>query len=221
MKRIKKSILKRNKVLLMLLTSFSITSLGFSSWAINGFGNLKDGLDVTSGSIFSLDQYIYFDGKEDLTKFTANGFLGDTSNVGLLKIPFQINTQGNRLSNYFSFGTVSFNITINSEISTISNFFTLFSCNNSTLKYSSSSNAYDNNSFEYSKLATETSKENEKARSFLFQIDNFELIDESYVAFQFETELIFSESNNFQNDFFSKLENDQKIKLNMTIGASV
>ena len=220
MKNNRKFKIKTNKIALMFLTTLTITSVGFSSWLINGFGSFKAELNFNNGEIYYLNQYIYFDGAQDLTKFSANGFLGESSNVGVLKIPFQINTNSNKIKDFFPSKSIDFDILISSTTSTVSNFFTLFSCNNSNLKYSTTSVSYGNNDFEYSKTASESLKSNEKAWSFTFRLDNFELIENSFVAFQFETELVFSNSKNFTNDFFNKLENNQMIKLSMTIGVS-
>ena len=57
-------------------------------------------IDFKVGSIEYLDRCFYFDGESELTKFSASGFLDGSGNVGVLKIPFQINTGAITIKDY-------------------------------------------------------------------------------------------------------------------------
>lgn len=219
MKKFRKTKYMNKNSLLIFLAISSIVAVGFSSWTSINYLSDSRTLNLNSGSIEYLDKCFYFNGEAELTKFSSNGFLDGSSNVGILKIPFQINTQEKMIKDYFPNDLVKFKVLIRSENTTINNFFSLFTLNNCGLKYSSSDDSYSSGNFEYSLSPFESAKQNENDWLLNFEINNFPYSDSSYAVFLLETEFIFASDKNFANDFFNKLDNNQDIKLNITVGA--
>lgn len=208
------------KYLLIGCVCSTMFTVGFSSWVMINSNSFASDIDFKIGSIEYLDRCFYFDGESELTKFSASGFLDGGGNVGVLKIPFQIKTGAMTIKDYYSGNSVKFKVTIRSENSSISNFYTLFSFNNCNLRYSNSDNSYSTGSFEYSATPINSIKQNEREWIMDFSLDDFVYINNSYAAFLLEVELTFSSDKNFATDVFNKLGNDQNIKMSINIGVN-
>ncbi len=202
---------------IILLCTFSLVSVGFSTW-YSGIGeNQRASVSLEMGEIIDKNSFFTFEGNPDLSEFDfietamlhtnqsdSNYDVADPNyNLGYITIPFQMNAKDKKLSDYL--GTDSSSpITIRSFLidkTSKHQIFNYGSVTSGTLTYSTSDAFGDSTTLTQSSLFSSA-----KERGCDFTITDFAYLNESKVYFKVRLEITFTPTTNFKTDIYDNLD---------------
>lgn len=212
----KKSYIRLFGTGIILLCTFSLVSVGFSTW-YSGIGeNQQASVSLEMGEIIDKNSFFTFEGDPDLSEFDfietamlrtnqsdSDYNVADPNyNLGYITIPFQMDAKDKKLSDYL--GTDSSSITIRSFLidkTSKHQIFNYGSVTNGTLTYSTSSTFDNPTTLTQSSLFSSTNE-----RGCDFTITNFTYLNESKVYFKVRLEITFTPTTNFKTDIYDNLD---------------
>lgn len=200
------------------LSTLSMVSVGFSTWAITGTASGYGQVDVIADDVADINRWFYYDYSPSIDDFGPEGFIDSTPTEGYIKMPFQIRIDNSSIIDHLPNNTSSLTfsaslINVNSSI----NFFDYVSISEATLEYSNDESSY-NKSFSKGVISKESKdKTNSYQWDHEFLIDSFPYLNEAFVAFQIKYKITFTITD-FNTNIFNKLDEDQTLNFSFKVG---
>ena len=214
------------------ITSLSLVGVGFSSWVVSGGRENQVSFDVNAdGNVIDIGAFLKFNGEPTRTSFCATGFIGSNNGTttfnetsGQILIPFQLDTGARKISEIIDKSTneITISTALFSKNSNISNFFSVFSLSNVSLKFSNDDSIYQDSSKANSVNSSNSVQVSNKEWDDTFTINDFPYTKQSYVTFLVSYKISLNEGKKWYENFFSQIKPDQNMKFSFesSIGAN-